>query len=165
MKIERLNEKHATEYRKLRLTALKTHPEAYGSSFEEENKQPLSFTENRLLSKENFTFGAFFDHHLVGVITLITSSRIKTKHNGHIVAMYVLDQYRNQGIAKSLLEKVINESKILGICNLFLTVTSINQKAIKLYESFGFTKYGSEKRELLIDGVYYDSDLMALYLN
>lgn len=165
MKIERLNEKHATEYRKLRLLALKTHPEAYGSSFEEEDEQPLSFTENRLLSKENLTFGAFFDHHLIGVITLITSNRIKTKHNGHIVAMYVLDSFQNQGVGKALMEKVILESKMLGICNLFLTVTSINKKAIKLYESLGFVKYGSEKRELFIQGDYYDSDLMALYLD
>ena len=164
MRIERLNEINASEYRKLRLKALKDHPEAYGSSFEEESEQPLEFIENRLSNKENLTFGAYISNQLVGIITLMCSNRIKTKHNGHIVAMYVDISYRNQGIAKKLIEKVIDEAKRLNIVNLFLTVTNTNLVAITLYESCGFIKYGTEKREILIDGNYYDSDLMALYL-
>jgi len=164
MHIERLNEKHASLYRTLRLKALKDHPEVYGSSFEEEYAHPLEFTEHRLSNQENYTFGAFVNDQLVGMITLMTSNRNKTKHNGHIVAMYVDSNNRNQGIAKALIEKVIEQSKSLNIINLYLTVTSINHQAIKLYQSFGFIKYGIEKRELKINHVYYDSDLMALYL-
>lgn len=163
MKVITLDQSYATEYRILRLKALKENPEAFGSSFEEESRMPLSFTEERLNQKESMTFGVF-DFELVGIVTLTFSLRKKLKHNGHIQALYVDETKRGKGYGKVLLKHVIEVAKSLQMINLFLMVTSTNQKAIHLYESLGFMKYGTERREIYYEGNYYDSDLMALYI-
>lgn len=164
MDIKRLDESHATEYRFLRLNSLKNHPEAFGSSFEEEMLNSISFYKQRLMSDDSLTLGAFIDDRLVGMITLRYGNHKKTKHSGHIHAMYVDGDYQQQGIGFALVQGVIDEAKIRGVINLFLTVTSTNQKAIRLYEKCGFFIYGIEKRELYVNETYYDSLLMAQYL-
>jgi len=164
MIIERLNETHAILYRTLRLQSLKENPEAFGSSFEEESKMELEFFKKRLSDPDNVTFGVFNNHNLIGILTLRTSQRIKTKHNGHLVAMYVDKDHRRKGIGKLLIKKVISYAKNHGIMNLFLTVTSSNKEAIKLYEHMGFEIYGIEKREIYHNHQYLDSYLMAYYL-
>lgn len=162
MYIERLNSSHAKEYQLLRLKALKENPEAFGSSYEEESVMPLAFSEQRLSQHESMTFG-IFNPNLVGIVTLTFSLRHKMKHNGHIQALYVEKDSRNQGLGKTLIHHVIEVAKQLQMINLFLMVTSTNSKAIHLYESLGFVKYGTERREIFYEGKYYDSDLMALY--
>jgi ribosomal protein S18 acetylase RimI-like enzyme len=164
LKIIRLNESHSNLYKALRLNGLIHAKEAFGSSFEEEAPLPLSFFENRLKDEQNITLGAFHEDDLVGILTMRRSEHDKTKHNGHLAAMYVDQKYQHQGIGKKLLLQMIEEAKSIGIINIFLTVTSNNEHAIHLYASVGFQIYGIEKRELLIDGAYYDSTLMALYI-
>lgn len=164
MTIIRLNELHGDLYRKLRLKGLTHAQDAFGSSYEEESAQSLDFFEKRLMDKQNITLGAFLNEKLVGILTMRQSDHVKTKHNGHLAAMYVDDLYQHQGIGKKLLLHMIEEAKKSQIINLFLTVTSSNRVAIHLYKSVGFEIYGIEKRELFLDGNYLDSILMALYL-
>jgi ribosomal protein S18 acetylase RimI-like enzyme len=164
MIIRRLNASDAKAYQELRLKALKNHPEAYGSSFEEESEFSIEVFEQRLSNPDNITWGAYVDEHLAGVVTLLTSSRKKTMHNGSIVAMYVDDLYRRHGIGSYLLKHAIIEAKTKSIVNLYLTVTTTNLVAKKLYSSFGFVTYGIEKNGLKIDQQYFDSELMVLYL-
>ncbi|MDN6968827.1 GNAT family N-acetyltransferase [Oenococcus sp. UCMA 17063] len=45
-----------------------------------------------------------------------------------------------------------------------LTVLSSNLRAKKLYESFGFKKYGIENDSLFNNQRYFDEDLMSLKL-
>jgi len=164
MIIRRLNASDAKAYQEIRLKALKNHPEAYGSSFEEESAFSIEVFEQRLSNPENLTWGAFFDEHLSGVVTLMTSTRKKTMHNASIVAMYVDDIYRHQGVGSFLLKQAITQAKSKSILNLYLTVTTTNQAAKKLYTSHGFITYGIEKKGLKIDQQYFDSELMVLYL-
>jgi ribosomal protein S18 acetylase RimI-like enzyme len=45
-----------------------------------------------------------------------------------------------------------------------LRVTASNSRARRLYESYGFRTFGIEPRSLRLDGVSYDTALMALDL-
>ncbi len=164
MIIRRLYSSDAKGYQELRLKALKNHPEAYGSSYEEESEFSIEVFEQRLSNPDHLTWGAYVDERLAGVVTLITSTRKKTMHNGTIVAMYVDDLYRRHGIGSYLLKHAIIEAKSKSILNLYLTVTTTNLVAKKLYSSFGFVTYGIEKNGLKIDQQYFDSELMVLYL-
>jgi ribosomal protein S18 acetylase RimI-like enzyme len=110
------------------------------------------------------TFGVFKNDNLIGIVTLRSSLRLKTKHNGHLAGMYVDKNHRRQGIGKLLIHEVISYAKAHDIINLFLTVTSSNLDAIKLYEHMGFIRYGVEEREILHKGTYLDSYLYAYYL-
>ena len=46
-----------------------------------------------------------------------------------------------------------------------LGVESKNDAAMYLYSSLGFKTYGLERRALLVDGEYFDEELMVLELD
>ena len=58
---------------------------------------------------------------------------------GYIDILGVLEEARRQGIAKAMLEKVVEYNP--GYNELILNTTDINLAAIKLYENFGFVEY------------------------
>lgn len=65
---------------------------------------------------------------------------------------------RNQGFAKILLEKSINDLKELGEVSFFtLEVRASNEPAINLYKSFGF-------QNVTIKEKYYDDGEDAIYM-
>ena len=65
---------------------------------------------------------------------------------------------RNQGFAKILLEKSINDLKKLGEVSFFtLEVRTSNEPAINLYKSFGFQKVTIKEK-------YYDDGEDAIYM-
>lgn len=65
----------------------------------------------------------------------------KMKHYGTI-GISVLKEYWGRGIATALLEKLISWSKEKGIKKINLDVFENNERAIKLYEKFGFKLEG-----------------------
>lgn len=165
MKIRILNETDASAYRAIRLEGLKNRPEAFGSSFEEEQHFTINLFKSRIQSEFAFTFGAFENEALAGVATLVKETKVKLKHKASIFAMYVSPYYRGKGIGKELMLEAIKKAKQLNdIEQLQLSVVSTNQSAKQLYTSLGFSDYGHEKRALKADGVYYDEDHMVLFL-
>jgi len=57
MQIKTLDNTDATAYRDLRLRALHENPDAFTSSFEEENKRPLESTVQRLTATTEQLWG------------------------------------------------------------------------------------------------------------
>ena len=55
-----------------------------------------------------------------------------------ITTLGVKKQYQGRGFAKALMNKCIEITKYLGYDNISLEVRVSNQKAIKLYQQFGF---------------------------
>lgn len=60
------------------------------------------------------------------------------KEIGWISDVYVKQEFRQNGIAKSLIEQSLVEFKHLGFDDVRLNVFSFNDKAIRLYEKLGF---------------------------
>jgi ribosomal protein S18 acetylase RimI-like enzyme len=166
MNIRKLNPQDADAYFQIRLEGLYKNPEAFGSSYEEEKKQTSEKYKERFQASNSFTFGAFDESKLIGVITLLTESIMKMRHRATIVAMYVTPGMRGKGIAKKLMNEAINKARSLkGIEQIHLTVVSSNSSAIRLYSSLGFEAYGTEKRALKIGEDYFDEDFMVLFLD
>jgi len=162
MEIRPLRPEDADSIRKLRLEALLDSPESFGSSYAEEREYPLQKFQNRLES--GYTFGAFLDGKLIGMVTLIPETKHKTRHKAHIYAMYVTPDQRGQGIGKKLVKEAIETAKqIDGIEQIVLSVVSSNNTAKQLYLSLGFETYGKEKHALKIDEAYLDEDHMCLF--
>lgn len=166
MDIRQLAPTDAQEYLSIRLEALKESPYAFASSYEEEISNTAEKYKNRFNTPENtFTFGAFEDSQLVGVVTLVKEQLLKLRHRANIVAMYVKPEKRGNGTGKSLLSSVIEKAKnIDGIEQIYLTVVTTNVSAKQLYSSSGFEVFGKENRALKFDNRYYDEEHMVLFL-
>ena len=85
--------------------------------------------------------------------------RFRFKRAGHVISIAVLPEYRNRGIARSLLNRAINVLKDEYKCEeVFLEVRVSNSPAISLYEKLGFLKVNISRRYYL-DGE--DAYIMA----
>ncbi len=167
MHIRVLLEADAEAYRRLRLAGLRTNPEAFGSTYEQEAGIALEAMAERIKPGENkFVLGAFAENGtLSGIVTLVRESGIKTSHKGNIYGMYVASEARGQGVGRLLLRELIERARSLeGLERIGLAVVSDNEPARKLYGSLGFVVYGVEKHALKYNGQYYDEDYMVLNL-
>src|SRR5208282_5202763 len=148
----------AALYRDIRLEALRCNPEAFGSTFDAENAQPLTFFSDRIGGSN--VFGAFPDSKLVGIAGLLIGKGQKEAHKGRLVCMYVRPSARKVGVGRRLVETIIEFAR-QRVELIQLAVVSDNEPARRLYERLGFVEYGLEKKALKQGGHYYDEVLMA----
>ncbi|MGG9961179.1 GNAT family N-acetyltransferase [Ferruginibacter sp. SUN106] len=116
---------------------------------------------------DNFTLGAYAKNTLAGIASFIRDGedREKLRHKGLLSTMYVSKEFRGYGIAGQLLEEIIKRVKtIAAIEQINLIVLSDNVNAKRLYEKFGFEKYGTELHSIKWEGKYFAEDLMVLRL-
>jgi len=160
-------ESDAVSYQELRLRALKINPEAFGSTFEREVEFTEEMIQERIKpTKDKFVLGAFNQQNfLVGIVTFMRETSLKTAHKGNIYGMFVAPETRGMGVGKLLLDELIRKAKnIGGLEQLNLTVVSNNAAANKLYTSLGFDTYGVERNALKDNGEYFDENLMVLFI-
>ena len=156
--IRRLEPADAALYREIRLDALQKNPEAFGSTFEKESAQPLSWFEAAIGRAD------IFDGRLMGIAGFAAQEGAKHAHKGLLWAMYVRSAARKSGLGKILVAAVLDHAR--GCVEMVqLTVVSENEAARRLYEAMGFVAYGHEKRALKHDGRYYDEVLMVKFLD
>ncbi|XID94878.1 GNAT family N-acetyltransferase [Paenibacillaceae bacterium WGS1546] len=167
MVIRILQESDAHNYHELRLTGLRTNPEAFGSTYEREAQFAAETVIERIRpSKDKFVLGAFSESgSLSGIVAFVRDTGIKTAHKAHLYGMYVAEESRGQGLGRSLMQACIRMARECeGLEHIQLTVVSRNEAARKLYESLGFELYGVERNALKLNGRYDDEALMVLYL-
>ena len=155
-------EADAAAFRVLRLEALRTHPEAFGSDFETNDKLPLSHWADRLqaLGSESMIYFAEHDRHLIGICGIGRGHMKKIRHSATIFSVYVQPQWRGNHIAKSLIEHCIEWARAQSILIVKLAVITTNTSAIRCYARCGFSVYGVEPQVINADGVLYDELLM-----
>jgi ribosomal protein S18 acetylase RimI-like enzyme len=167
MNIRLLKALDAKSYWDLRLEALKQNPEAFATSYEEaiNRENPIEGVAKNLTNEDNYTFGAFNNTKLVGVVTLLRETSMKLKHRANILAMYVTPKMRGFSVGENLLLEAIKQAKSIGeIEKLNLTVVTTNQSARKLYTKIGFVVFGTEEQALKLNDSYYDEEYMVLFL-
>jgi ribosomal protein S18 acetylase RimI-like enzyme len=98
---------------------------------------------------------------LVAYAVFLTNTSAKVQHRACLFSLYTNENYRNQGIADSLVKAVIAHLKP-DIHQLHLSVITSNHSAIHLYEKNGFKSYGIEPRSFKIDEQFYDEQLLVL---
>ncbi|RSD26606.1 GNAT family N-acetyltransferase [Mesobacillus subterraneus] len=165
MEIRRLNAGDAEKYRITRHEALRTNPEAFSSSYEDEMSYEVAEYRYRLERQSTYTFGALDQDRLVGIVTLVPEGKQKLKHRAPIFAMYVTPGVRGQGIGRFLMNTALKQAaELMQVEQVYLTVTASNEAAKKLYTSLGFKTYGVDRNAMRIEDTYFDDELMVLFL-
>ena len=155
----------ATRYRNLRLEALQRNPTAFGSSYEERRLRLPSEWVRDLMSNENeIVFAAEHKKTLVGMAGIRRRAGFKTQHAASIWGVYVRPTWRGREIAQGLLGACLDWAREKQVDNVKLAVVTSNIPAVKVYESLGFQRYGTEPRVIFYEGAYYDEYLMAYHL-
>src|SRR6202011_4084242 len=108
IEIRRLAKENAADaalYRDIRLEGLRANPEAFGSTFEIENAQTLSWFFDRLGTST--VLGAF-DTKLVAIAGFAIQEGQKRAHKGSLWGMYVRPGARGIGVGRRLVEAVLD---------------------------------------------------------
>jgi ribosomal protein S18 acetylase RimI-like enzyme len=159
--VKKLDEANWQDFRDLRLEALKTEPIAFSSSYEEEQFLPEPAWRERI---KNVLF-AMSDNKPVGMAANFRDNRIKTNHVCEIWGMYVRKEYRRQGIDKKLLEAVLEEIQNLkGVTKIIIGVNPAQISTEHLYLKYGFCVVGHLKKEIHVNGNFYDELILEKYL-
>ena len=165
MQIRRLELGDAAVYRALRLRALREHPDAFTSSFEEEALRPLADTEKRLAdSVSEKLWGAFVGGTMAGTVCLSRETRQKSRHKALLLGMYVAAEHSGRGVGRALMERVLREARAWGLELLVLTVTESNRQACVLYERAGFLPIGVEPDAIRVNHISFGKRHMYLQL-
>ena len=161
IEIRPLTPADAAAYRGIRLAGLRESPEAFGSTFDRENIQPLAWFRDRLAASQ--VFGAFCSADLLGIAGFAIREGEKERHKGLLWGMYVRPDVRKAGLGRQLVEAVVEYARA-HVEVVQLSVVSGNEPARRLYAALGFVEYGLERDSLKQNGRYYDEILMALDL-
>lgn len=167
MEVRILKAADAEKYWSLRLEAFQAFPEAFATSYEEAiaKEDPIQEAKDRLEAEGSYTFGAFVDGELVGIVTLVQEMREKQRHRADIFSMFVKKNQQGLGVGKALMSEAINFARnVRGIEKLNLSVVASNEGAKKLYSNLGFKVFGLEEKALKLGDVYLDEEHMVLFL-
>ncbi len=152
MQIVRLTPADAMAYKALMLHAYEHAADSFTSTPQERALQPDSWWINRIADPAGLSvvWGAFTEAGLVGTVSVEFSARAKTRHKALIVAMFVREECRGEGVARQLMRAAIQYGlEREGLRLLQLEVTQGNTAAERLYESLGFQSYGVEPMAVL----------------
>ena len=167
MDIRILTPADADAYWAFRLEALKQEPDAFSMSAEEHRTTTVEHASAQLGTdpSNSFMVGAFVDGKLIGMAGFVRERRLKTRHIGNVVGVYVTAQARGRGIGRSLMKTLLEHAaRIEGIEQIVLSVTTTQTAAVALYQAFGFQSFGREPRALKIAERYFDTEHMVLYV-
>jgi len=138
--IERLGPSGWERVRALRLRALADAPEAFGTTFAQDDARPPEDWTARLADPHAATFIATANGKDVGLVT----GREYEGYDGAggLFGMWVAPSQRSRGIARELVDAVVAWARDSGFNRLLLDVADANTAAIALYESKGFRATG-----------------------
>ena len=162
MQIRRLTAADASDFRDIRLEALRDEPGAFGSDYAANLGYPLDRFRQRL--EDSHVLGAWGAARLEGCLALDVLGGAKMGHRGAITSVYVRPDVRRRGIARGLMAEAERVAADAGLSQLELFVSSAVPGARVFYETLGFRCVGSVPDALRVEGQSFAEDLMVRVL-
>ncbi|MFO1447814.1 MAG: GNAT family N-acetyltransferase [Opitutaceae bacterium] len=155
--IRPLSRDDAEALRQIRLGGLEESPTAFGSSYAQEAARPIEcFTDRVSANDDKWVLGSFDGNSLVGVIGFVRNAGEKERHKEFVWGFYVLPVHRGKGVGRLLFSEMMKRVDVVpGLRAVQLSVVASNLAAVKLYEAFGFSIYGTEAEALCVGGTFH----------
>ncbi|UOW68727.1 GNAT family N-acetyltransferase [Paraclostridium bifermentans] len=105
------------------------------------------------------------EDEIVGIASITSVQKERMKHNGTL-GISIRKKYWDIGLGSEIMTYLIDwakSNKITKKINLLVREDSI--RGVKLYEKFGFEKEGLLKKDICVNGVYYNTIAMGLYID
>ena len=126
--------------------------------------QTADYIRNLSGNPEGVMILAFDEGELLGSgVVSSVSGRARFAHRKDL-AITVRKDYWGKGIGSGLMNLLLDFCRKNGAEVVELQVRSDNERAIALYEKFGFEKIGTHKNFFKIGEEYFSADYMNLYL-
>lgn len=117
--------------------------------------------ENVLADNDREWFVAEYEHEVIGQCSVgLIRKNARYRHRAE-VAFVILKDYCNLGIGGKMMEECIKWCKENGVTQIELDVVKNNERALKMYQDFGFEITGIKENALRYhDGTYADEYFM-----
>lgn len=115
-------------------------------------------------SENDICLIGLIDGLVVSTLAFQAGRRTRVRHCGAF-GISVRKQVWGLGIGSAMLDALIEWARSTGIVTkINLRVRTDNRRAIRLYESKGFAVEGTIRRDIRVDGTYFDHHAMGLVL-
>lgn len=129
------------------------------------NAQELGAYIEKIKTQPNATMLlATAEDKIVGIGGIRSETKIKSRHCGEL-GIVVAKAYQGQGIGSEIIQRLLDWCRGNGVTTkVQLDTRKDNEKAVALYQRFGFVIEGDLKNAALVDGQYRDVYIMGLML-
>lgn len=114
---------------------------------------------NHLDKKYGLPYGRLYiasiDNKIIGCIALKKLDDI----NCEMKRLYVKKKYRGQKVASQLVDKIINDAKVIGYKTILLDTLPFLQSAINLYKQKGFYEISAYNNSPMNNSIFMKLDL------
>lgn len=143
--MRKLNPQDLQAFKQIRLEALQTNPESFGSNFAREMAyEDSKFLQLMVSDDSRYILGMFDDDALVSTMGVFSPNGSPADVVA-IWGVYTMPEFRGQKISKQILLRVIEDAKSNPALNkIQLGVTDASVAAQALYKSAGFETYAVE---------------------
>ncbi|MGL5651344.1 MAG: GNAT family N-acetyltransferase [Paraclostridium sp.] len=105
------------------------------------------------------------ENEIVGIASITSVQKERMKHNGTL-GISLRKKYWGIGLGSEIMAYLIDWAKSNKITKkINLLVREDNIRGVKLYEKFGFEKEGLLKKDICVNGIYYNTIAMGLYID
>ncbi|MEF9945887.1 MAG: GNAT family protein [Lachnospiraceae bacterium] len=127
----------------------------------EAQKQDIQDTK---ASDNNTMLLALAHDKIIGIGTISSSSKIKSRHCGEL-GIVVENAFQGKGVGSEIIKKLLDWCKTNHVTTrVQLDTRCDNENAVKLYQKFGFEIEGRQVNSTLLNGKYYDLYIMGMML-
>ncbi len=123
------------------------------------------FIEDHRKADNKLALAAEVDGRIVGVLGFTGDDKSRMRHIGEL-GITVRQEFWGLGLGTGMMAYLVDWARASRVVRkINLRVRTDNDRAIRLYERFGFVREGTIRRQFLVAGTFHDAYLMGLEID